>query len=949
MSFTSRSPFRTRGPFRLRGPWRLVAGQPWGSGGSESFFDGGKTFDLRKMTLAALLAAGLANSVATANPPGTVVGSTGAVQYGTHNLANYSEDLTAGQWYTDAGSTKALVAGVTSPNGYKVHRLTPGALGLAPNQTSSNSNRFYGEFFGSNGQYTVSFLVRADTTPGNVTVFVVNRATDVWIANDTKVVTTGGWTKITATGVTNGASGGVRYLIASQYAIQVCEPTVCYGPVDCGYVPTLTALPVYAPRITCDRGLTHNCQPWSDDPTQASAWTNTSTTLTETFSPPPGYARSWRLTNAGGGGSRIQTAYQVTPRAGLYRWRVALRKGNTSAATIIVYSLTASNTVAGANVDLSGVPPSSGYTVKELGSGWYEYEISATLAAGQNISAYVYSAVSGGANGDTVEFAGGSLMIDTPGPFLRSFGSASFAAPLYSAGTPAAQNLLGSSVPSLANGWNVSQSTIVAERVIPNTTNTTHYVSFPGVTGQVGTVVTYAFRAKAGGYSRMYVGVSGVGSVTFDIGGGTILGQSNMVGRIVADGTGYYVCRFTYIVLSGVNTPALYPMDDAGNLTFAGDGAKGVDISYCWFYEGTADLGYTPAIGTPVSVYPQVGLIDEATTRTNSIRNSTMQGASAGVAPTDWNAATNGNGLAATVVGTGSAMGQPYVDIRYSGTTSTTSKCQIIMQSPAASYAPAANGQTWTLSSCVALVGGSLANCTIELGIDEMSAVPGVLTSGYSTITPTPILTRYAYTRANVNASTASLRTHVNVATAGVGVAIDVTLRVLMPMLDQNDRVASYIPTFGAAVQRDGDRMGGLSIGDTGTLLVEGWAYKAAVAASQFVVSRGAGGRPFYLNSGGQPASFDGTAAIGTGIAISDGVPFRIASRWSVALGQGISVNGSGVGSTTYDGTMGSGATYIGHDGAGNQPFDGVLTKINFVGIAANDSQTQRLANGALT
>ena len=62
-------------------------------------------------------------------------------------------------------------------------------------------------------------------------------------------------------------------------------------------------------------------------------------------------------------------------------------------------------------------------------------------------------------------------------------------------------------------------------------------------------------------------------------------------------------------------------------------------------------------------------LIEES--RTNSIRNNTMQGAVAGTPgtnPTNWDIVVSGTGITQQIVGTGTEDGITYIDVRFSGT-----------------------------------------------------------------------------------------------------------------------------------------------------------------------------------------------------------------------------------------------------------------------------------------
>lgn len=226
----------------------------------------------------------------------------------------------------------------------------------------------------------------------------------------------------------------------------------------------------------------------------------------------------------------------------------------------------------------------------------------------------------------------------------------------------------------------------------------------------------------------------------------------------------------------------------------------------------------------PLTLAPLGLLVEEQ--RTNSIRNNTMQGASAGTPgtlPTNWNA--NVIGLTRTIVGTGTENGVTYIDIRVNGTT--TSQFGAITFEPTNTVAASA-GQVWAGSSFLKLVGGDFTNIgVVGLAFYAYTSAPAYISAVTTAASVDSTLTRFSNI-GTLPATTAYVQPAFFFnTTAASGQAVDFTIRIGMPQTELGASVTSVIATSGAAATRNADNAVVSTIAPwfnpvEGTIVVEG-------------------------------------------------------------------------------------------------------------------------------
>lgn len=225
------------------------------------------------------------------------------------------------------------------------------------------------------------------------------------------------------------------------------------------------------------------------------------------------------------------------------------------------------------------------------------------------------------------------------------------------------------------------------------------------------------------------------------------------------------------------------------------------------------DLSFTRASSATRTLSGSI--IDSA--RTNFIRNSSMVDAvagSPGTLPTNWVSQSTA-GLTLEVASTGIENGLDYIDIRYSGTATSTT---IRLFFEASNQIVATNGQTWTTSFYTSISGSALPS-NYRLGVATNTSAGFSVSSIVATpnIPQTTTLTRYNRVVTLPGGATVARAQPGIYVTLVSGQTYDFTIRIAAPQLELGLQVTDWISTTNSArttfagITQDGTTDGNIS------------------------------------------------------------------------------------------------------------------------------------------
>lgn len=149
--------------------------------------------------------------------------------------------------------------------------------------------------------------------------------------------------------------------------------------------------------------------------------------------------------------------------------------------------------------------------------------------------------------------------------------------------------------------------TATADKLIPNTTNGSHFISLTTTTA--GNYYNFSVYAKADGYNYMYLRHGVTNGIVYNLSDGTMgTFPSGYIGKMTSVGNGWYRCEISGIG-GGNQDIRIHIVDSSGTtIIFAGDNTNGILIYGAQFQTGDLATNYIPTTTATVTQGPVTNL-----------------------------------------------------------------------------------------------------------------------------------------------------------------------------------------------------------------------------------------------------------------------------------------------------------------------------------------------------